>query len=832
MRAGKRLIDVLAACARSTRLATLTLLTLLIPPGPALAQDGKPAFVPEGFEALLEKQTTVLDVYFGGEFLLAVLADYNVNEVELRDPEALIRAIPELLDPSVVRPLLQGPLAANSALRCYSRGQADCGALTPEVAGIIFDEDRFRVDLFINPDLLALETTPIPRFLPESDTDWSFLQNLSTAFSGDEGDVFDNFALNAASLVSSGEARFLMTTSYANATDWTADNIVLRRDFRGREYQAGYFQTENDAALRFISEASLRGLRVASTLDTRTDLERSSGQELTIFLSSKSRISIFKEGRLISSATYEPGNQVLDTSRLPGGAYPITLRIEESSGRVREEERFYVKSSRFPPADQLLWGVELGEEVQRSTEDFIPNALSNFYGRFALSGRIGDTLALRSGLAIRDDESVVELGLDHLGPLFDIQASAATSSESGYGLSATGRSRFGPLTISANYRETWADDDIDVDNPFDLNDDDIVWFRDDSEQISANLTWFLGGGTLGLSAQRIRSSNQDEIEEFSAVYSYPLLRSNLHDLYLDVELSEANDLNQVLVSLQYRWDRGGFNNSVSALYEQQEQFDGGNDDDIEYTLASTWRDRERDSGEFNVSARASHRSDYDRALAEVNWRDRYGELTSQVEHQRNSGGKNNTTYVGNLSTSFSATASGVAFGGDEQSRSAIVVRVAGDREEEVDFAIYVNGTLRGSTGLGDSTLVALRPFETYTVELVSRGATLVEIENPVRKVTLYPGNVAALNWDVSKLHVLFGRLLDDRGEPVANAVLRGASGLAMTNSRGHFQAEVRSSTRSLSAETREYRCPFTLPEYEVTGGLGKVGTLSCLPEPK
>jgi len=138
----------------------------------------------------------------------------------------------------------------------------------------------------------------------------------------------------------------------------------------------------------------------------------------------------------------------------------------------------------------------------------------------------------------------------------------------------------------------------------------------------------------------------------------------------------------------------------------------------------------------------------------------------------------------------------------------------------------------GGVGPGAADNDNLNVVETYTVELVSRGATLVEIENPVRKVTLYPGNVAALNWDVSKLHVLFGRLLDDRGEPVANAVLRGASGLAMTNSRGHFQAEVRSSTRSLSAETREYRCPFTLPEYEVTGGLGKVGTLSCLPEPK
>ncbi|NND69749.1 MAG: hypothetical protein HKN19_19320 [Halioglobus sp.] len=821
--------------ARALRSSCLLLPLLLVWPLQAGgAEADGPAFVPPGFEALLEKQTTLLDVYFGGEFLLTVLADYNVNEVQLRDPEALIRAIPELLDPQTVRPYLNEPLAANSALRCYSRGQDDCGLLVPDVAGIIFNEDKFRVDLFIHPDLLALESTPIPRFLPESDAGWSFLQNLSTAFAGDENDVFDRFALNAASMVARGETRFLVTTSYANATDWTADNIVLRRDSQGREYQAGYFQTENDAALRFIPEASLRGLRIASTLDTRTDLERSTGQELTIFLSSRSRVAIFKEGRLVSSANYEPGNQALDTSRLPGGAYPITLRIEDSSGRVREEERFYVKSSRFPPADQLLWGVELGEQVRRSTEDFIPNALGDFYGRVALSGRLADALALRSGLAIRDSEGVLELGLDHLHPRLDVQASVAASSDSGYGLSATGRSRFGPVTFSANYRETWSDDEIDANalDAFDLDQDNVAWFQDDSQQVSGDVTWFVGGGVLSISAQRTRSSSQEEIEEFTAAYSYPLLRSSRHDLYLDMELSEADDLSQVLLSLTYRWDRGGFNNSVGAVYERQEQAAGGHDDDLEYSLGTTWRDPDRKGGDLNVTTRASHRSDYDRALAELAWRDRYGELVTQVEHQRNAGGKNNTTYVGNLSTSVAATGSGVAFGGDEQSRSAIVVRVDGDRRQAVSFEIHVNGTLRGTTRLGERTMVALRPFETYNVELVARGDSFVEIENPVKQVTLYPGNVAALDWDVSELHILFGRLLDNAGRPVANAVLRGASGLAMTDARGNFQAEVRSSVQALSAETRDFRCAFTLPDYELDRSLGRLGTISCSPEAK
>jgi hypothetical protein len=89
-----------------------------------------------------------------------------------------------------------------------------------------------------------------------------------------------------------------MTTNYSNISNWTADDILVRRDFQGREHQLGYFRTVNDASLRFIPEASLRGIRTASTLDTRTDLNTSTGRELSIFLVNRSRVSLFKDGRL------------------------------------------------------------------------------------------------------------------------------------------------------------------------------------------------------------------------------------------------------------------------------------------------------------------------------------------------------------------------------------------------------------------------------------------------------------------------------------------------------------------------------------------------------
>ena len=86
----------------------------------AIAGDSK---VPAGFEALLEKQSTLLDVYFADEFLVSVPGEYNTNEVEFSNPGEIAQRIPGLINQDLVKQALSGPLDANAQLRCYTRGQ-------------------------------------------------------------------------------------------------------------------------------------------------------------------------------------------------------------------------------------------------------------------------------------------------------------------------------------------------------------------------------------------------------------------------------------------------------------------------------------------------------------------------------------------------------------------------------------------------------------------------------------------------------------------------------------------------------------------------------------
>ncbi len=796
----------------------------------------------------MERQTTLLDIYFGGEFLFSQMAEFNTNEVVLSNPEAVVEAIPQILDAAILAESLSGALETNAGLRCYSSGQTDCGVLEPAIAGIIFNEDLFRVDVFINPDFLAFSTTVVNTYLPASDTGWSFLQNLTVALAGDDNDFFDSQSLNAASLVSWKENRFLLGLSYADISDWTADNILLRRDYRGRNYQGGYFQTFNDASLRFIPEESMRGFRIASTLDTRADLDTSRGAELSVFLVNRSRVSIFKDERLVSSRSYDAGNQVLDTGLLPGGAYPITLEIEDASGAVRREQRFYVKSSQFPPPDQLLWGVEVGELTLRNTEEFIPEALDVFYAKFSASKRVGASTALKGGIAARDELGLLELGISQLNPYFELDLNAAASTEEGYGASFIGRTRWRTVTLSINYRQTWADDFEPEDRLLlessqlpdfpELLDEEILppdtgrtvtnlaWFAGDSRQTNVNLTWFVWGGTFTAKAQEAKTEIQNNLREYTLDYQKPFLRTADRELYANLQFSEINGLKQGLVGITYRWGKGNFTNNVWAQHQQRKPPDENWERDTEYAVSSSWRDRERPRGDLNVIGRASHRSQFDDVSVSTRWRDRFGEFNGAVEHISDDNSRNLIT--GDFSTSFAVADKQFAFGGEELSRSAIVVSISGDQQADTWFDVMVNGTRRGYAKVGEKTLISLRPYQTYDVEILPRGAGFVSYEEKREKVTLYPGNVANLHWDASRVNIVFGRLLDQNGDPIENAVLRGASGLAITGQLGFFQAEIKTTQQTLKAVTPASECDIDLPDYSVQNGIAQIGDLRCV----
>lgn len=841
---------------RCTLLAALTLASLWsgFSPGVSAAQAPEPAaWIPEGFENLLEMQTTVVDVYYGGRRLGSILVDFNPEVVEIADPAALVEAIPTVTDVAAVVGALRGELPNNADSVCYSRFQDDCGALYPEVAAVIFNEAEFRLDLFIGRDYLSAAALVRDSFLPPSDSDFGAISLVTGAFSGTDDDLLQTTSVNFANSISMRENRLVLNTNYTEGQDWTIDEMLLRRDYRGREYTAGYFRTTNDAFLRFVPEEQMRGLRFASTLYTRVDLESASGQQISVFLATRARVGIFRDGRLLTSRLYEAGNQILDTTNLPAGVYPITLRIEEIGGGVREETRFYSKNTRFPPRDQTLFGIEVGEEVRRFSEDVLPEGQGNVLARASLSTRLADTMALNGGVSVRDSLWVGEVGIDHVGTIYDLQINGAASDNDGYGFAVAGRLNTPWLTLTTSYRQTWVDNpleelpeepgfsDVPLPDLVEIIADPLgligvpqerAFFTTDSTQVNFSAMTPIGDGSFNINARYQEEAAGRRTEEVAFRFTKPIWRQGRYDLRLDAEANWINERWQGLFTLNLRRDSRHVSQGYQYTARYQDINDTGSELYHEGSANVIYNDITDGGSDYSLSARAETRADFDSVGAEARYRGAQGRANLQVDQLFPEQGEDRLAVAGNFGTSIGTDLESLAVGGADQTVSGVVIALEGASDDTV-VDVIVNGSRRGSAVGSGGTLVSLPPFETYSISLLPRGGGLVSYDGRPQTVTLYPGNLTTLKWDVSPVRVIFGRIVDARGEPVINALVRGAEGLAMTDAYGYFQAEIKGGDAALSVKRAEGTCelPLDLSEEiaKESEDLVNVGKLVCAP---
>src|SRR5690606_4084979 len=120
------------------------------------------------------------------------------------------------------------------------------------IAGVIFDVQRFRVSLFVNPSLLSAAQRDDPRYLPPPDNDQvTLVQNFSALATGnDQGsDQFTLFGITRAGRM--GHYAFADWVS-TDQQGLSFDQIGYRHGLVDHEITAGLFEPTTDA---------LRGLR-------------------------------------------------------------------------------------------------------------------------------------------------------------------------------------------------------------------------------------------------------------------------------------------------------------------------------------------------------------------------------------------------------------------------------------------------------------------------------------------------------------------------------------------------------------------------------------------
>jgi len=807
--------------------------------GSATKQPASPikvAGIPAGFQFLLEKQTTAVDIFFGDVYLTTTLASYTPTTVEFHNPPEIVNQLNNLLTPEQVAQALTGQIDSHVGEVCYRQNDPDCGVITPDEVGVIFDEGKFRADIFINPSLLTVQQINFNRFLSPSESEFSYITNLSYVHSGG-GSSDDKFSLSGQSLFSWQEQRVIGKWWFGDdgrETSFKSDTLYWQKDDKDFQYQAGWFNSES-GFLTFLPTLNILGFRYSTSLKARVDLRYSSGSEVQLFLANRSRINILKDGRILSSKFYNPGIQVIDTAILPDGAYDIELRITDQSGREEVQTQYFVKSQRLAPLDQDLFFFELGD-VQESVgdENDFPESKGEGVVMGGYSHRISKSLGLNAGAALSADSLVMEGGIYYVKELFDVEPKLLLGSEGEFGFSVNGFFRYEQWSGSYQFRKLWGENKINSDSGL-LSQTSLS-----QHVLGLNRAIFAGQFRFKYSFSERAGTESNEVVSLS--YLKPLSIPSLYGrLNLSTELTQDNDDTRIQLRLNWNWGIGKFNHSANARIVQNNSNDETDGSKVALGYSGGWRDKELypedilvnwgvsiDDDDTIVNLDGGYNSYLGAARLSLNYRD--------LEHSTG------VIYSAEASTSVAGENDTWGMGGKTANHGALVLYIEKDGDQDRLYDVFINRGFYGAVKSSQQIVVPVAPYGRYDVTVNDRGNDLASFERQTKSVTIYPGNVKAFSWAPRSVGVLVGQVLrllpgcfdeasDECWDPLVFGTAMEVNDRAITDGDGYIQTEVFKNSKSFIMRKQGQYCKVDLTGMDFSGGLAYAENgLKCYPD--
>jgi hypothetical protein len=769
-----------------------TVLYAALGSAPLLAADGAPDAIrikpgpPVGFEQLAGPQETEVDGSFGGLKIGSFRAVYTPSTIAFATPEDIVNKIPSLKHDAVARvtQALTGELPTEAAHICGRPAKEGCGILKPEVAGVIFSEGGFHADVFVNPTLLDTQDSHTDKILPPASNVFSAVHQFNGNVTGSPG-AGQDFSLLDNSTIAYGPARLNMVGILSNQQN-QLNTLTASLDKWGLDNEAGFF---NSRQLQLLPQVSMAGVSVGTSLNTNLALRTAAGSTLSIFLPQRSYVSLVYNNIIYSTDLYDAGNQVINTSALPQGAYEVTIRVRDLGGGQTEEKRFFAKNFAIPPKDQPIYFGQAG--TVRNTSN--SGALTGFGTRPIFTGgmirRLGENTALDTDFLLINNTFFTEAGAFLLlPPNHQLQVSGLVSSGSDFGFGATylGYTLNNRLSFSSNFRALFAGNRRSAGGTNSLTNP----VQGNSKQLSTAISYQLTSkANVEFQANYSDSENGKKRFAYGPGLRYDFWRNGPNSLTLTANADNTQDGVQETVFLNLLLRFGDWGYSGQGQLARTSNSTGGTGGTTESgDVRVTWND-DKNPDRLTVIGAETHRDNVSSSyIADLDHRGNSGNL-KLIASQTSGPQGDNTFYSGNFGFSIANTAHEIAWGGNRQETSGFILKNTGNAVD-VPMKVFVDNSDRATFKTGTSTPLFLPPYETYKVSIKPAQSTAIDYDGSVKDITLYPGNILPLVWDINRVNVVLGHVTLPDGTPLTDARLEEARNITVTDSEGLFQGEL------------------------------------------
>lgn len=779
---------------------------------------------PEDFETLTAERDVVLDAYFRGRKLGEVRARVRPGFVTFADPLSLVRMVPDVMLPVPLVGALSGPVAANVSLACGPDRHDGCGILQPDQAGVILDEERFRVDLFIHSDLLSQPDPAAAYYLPPPADQPSLVSLFGATLSGSSRSG-TSWHLQNRSIAAVGNFRMRSDSSVTDGAGLTFDNLTVETDRRDWRFLGGAFWAPGT---ELVGRRRIVGLGAATQLDTRRNKTALLGSPLEIFLQQPARVDVLIDGRIGSSRIYAAGSKLIDTESLPDGSYEIVLRIQEDGRPPRDEQRFFTKGSSMAPQGRPLFSAFVG---------FLPSsghALSvsgkNFFYQASVAYRVNPNFGLDAVVLGTQRKAILETGIVHHSNLAQLRLGAllSTSGDHGVAIRATTIGN-GPASLSFDLRRIKSSDGRPLlpvsTSSGTFSEEARLGFseRGSFAQALTILSYRFDRATMRVTGLYRKNSGERANYSVGASVEAPVVRSSRWDLLVSADARRTERDFSSLIGFRFLAHRGSVALSGSAGLVHQNA-GGKRSNQLVGEAQASWHRQLKDQAQLSSDVAIGQNVDgaYSRASAHL----RSASFNGRADALHQFGDNSTTQFAATFDTGVVVANGGVGIAGRDMNDTGVMVSVAGGGSDQ-QFDVLVNEVVRGTVADGGRMILFLQPYQAYDVRVRARSGQVSGFDAAPRMVTLYPGNVAQLDWTVTPLFILFGRAVGEDGEPLANAGISGSHGVARTDEAGYFQIETGRNEQLRVTRGTEPNCTISIASARPAEGFVSAGDQIC-----
>lgn len=759
--------------------------------------------VPEGFEGLDGPIETLFDLHFQDRRIGAVPARLEDGRLTFLDPAGVVQSLPGVY-PDLVQELLEQPLSANENLVCLPGQEEGCGVLPSGSTGLIVSSENFRVDLFLGKEYLTGGTPRQYLMIGNPVSGPSVIQNIaasisanqsgSSSFGGNENFRYGIVSDTVASIGRTSAAARIIADDFNGVQ---AQEAYAQHFFDQTRIAAGLIQTEGSASLTGFR---MYGAEVSSFSGRAQNLVQDTGTPIDVVLPRAARVEIYRDGTLLSAMQYNAGLQQLDTSRLPLGSYQIRIVAVDASGVVLDEVRTFTKAGDMPARGETIYSVRAGVRAEDNFGSFgdtggssevFPRSTSEAIFSASASRRLTESASATLGITSVGDDLFSEGEVQWYRGLFKTSAALAVGPDGQYSAATGVNFQAGPISGALSARKSKGSKISDTDL-FDAR--AYRPFLQSEESAYASLQSRLWGGNIGLRALYSRSELTNDRYAVGLNYSRSLKKSFFGNGFLIAEALTSDTETRIGIRLSFQ-SKVTQNGTVNAMAGGDvflpRSSDLGRDGffpaaRLGYSQGGLVGDAAYSA---NVSAGASGGDASGLASGSIGASIGQADASIGINKLRGSDATD-TFLTGNVQTGFVYGDGSLKLGSAGFGDAAVIVSIEADEAEESKkgrFRVVLDNQQSSIVRSGSSSSVPVPAFTRTFVGLVPIEAPAFDIDLTPREVPLFPGNVVRLDWKAVYVTSAFGRLLDEKDLPVANAIIDSESGdQATTSDLGYF----------------------------------------------